>query len=373
MSEVDVTALPIPRSGSGTALTIGVEEEFLLVDEVTGELVPLGPQVLSGPPDQGLDLQPEMTQYQVESATAVCRTASEVREQLLAARAALARRAAAHGARLVASGAPVLGGEHPPPLTDHPRYRRIMERYGALVDGLTICGCHVHVGIPSPSEGLVISNHLRRWLPVLLALSANSPFHEGRDTGYASWRHVVWNPWPSAGPPPWFDSVEDYRLATHLLRTSGAALDDGMVYWDVRLSANHPTVELRVCDVAATVEEAVVLAALVRAIAATALSGEAAPRVSDRLLRVALWQAARHGPEGAAVDPLSGVPVPFAEEVGGLLRWCGAALDAAGDTELVVEGVARLLRDGGGAARQRKAYRRRGEFTDVVELLTTRT
>ncbi|MCE6994945.1 glutamate--cysteine ligase [Saccharothrix sp. S26] len=367
----EVTALPLPRAVSDLPLSVGVEEEFLLVDADTGLLVPLAGAVLGRA--AGPDLQREMTLYQVESATRVCWSMAEVREQLLAARRALATLAEAHGARIVATGTPVLGGVRPPPLTESDRYRTIAAEYGSLVDGLTICGCHVHIGIPDQDTGVLIGNHLRQWLPVLLALSANSPFSEGRDSGYASWRYLAWSPWPSAGAPPWFESAEDYHRGTRVLRSGGAALDPAMVYWDVRLSARHPTVELRVCDVAATVDEAVVLAALVRAIAATALSGTPAHRVPDLELRTALWRAARDGLDGAAIEPLTGRLVPAADMARALVDWTRPALRAAGDEDLVVDGIDRLLIEGTGAVRQRRAFRRRGSLVDVVRMLAAQT
>ncbi|WP_158852250.1 carboxylate-amine ligase [Saccharothrix deserti] len=368
----EVTALPLPRFVSDLPLSVGVEEEFLLVDAETGALVPLAGAVLGGG-SAGLDLQQEMTRYQVESATPVCRSMAEVREELLTARRALASLAAEHGARIVATGTPVLGGVRPPPLTESDRYRTIAAEFGSLVDGLTICGCHVHIGIPDEATGVLVSNHLRQWLPVLLAMSANSPFSDGRDTGYASWRYLAWSPWPSAGAPPWFESVEDYHRNTGVLRSAGAVLDSAMVYWDVRLSARHPTVELRVCDVASTVDEAVLLAALVRAIAGTAMAGLPAHRVPDLALRTALWRAARDGLDGAGIEPHSGRLVPAVDMVRSLVDWTRPALREAGDEDLVTEGIDRLLLDGTGAVRQRQAYRRRGSLADVVEMLVAQT
>ncbi|MEV8444017.1 glutamate--cysteine ligase [Actinosynnema sp. NPDC051121] len=368
----EVTALPLPRVVSDLPLSVGVEEEFLLVDAETGALVPLAGAVLDDA-RPGLGLQTEMTLYQVESATRVCRSMAEVRAELLASRRALAELAGAHGARIVATGTPVLGGVRPPPLTESPRYRTMAAEYGSLVDGLTICGCHVHIGIPDEDAGVAISNHLRQWLPVLLAISANSPFSDGRDSGYASWRYLAWSPWPSAGAPPWFESAEDYHRGTRVLRSGGAALDPAMVYWDVRLSASHPTVELRVCDVAATVDEAVVLAALVRAIAVTALAGVPAQRVPDLALRTALWRAARDGLDGAGIEPIGGRLVPAADMVRALVDWTRPALRAAGDEDLVVDGIDRVLLDGTGAVRQRRAFRRRGSLADVVQMLVAQT
>lgn len=372
MSQAKSSRLPRPLTLFDQALTVGVEEEFLLVDAVTRAVVPLAPDVLAAKTD--LDLQAELTDFQVESATPVCRTMAEVRNGLVAARDVLADLAAVHGARLVATGTAVLGRVQPAPLTDDPRYRRMEVEYGRLIHDLTICGCHVHVGIPDDDAGVLVSNHLRPWLPVLLALSANSPFAAGLDTGYASWRYLSWSPWPSAGAPPWFSSADEYHRNKLLLQASGAAMDSATIYWDVRLSVAHPTVELRVCDVAATVDEAVLIAALVRAIAATALGSRTpAVAVAPHLLRAALWRAARDGVEGTSVDLVTGELVRGSVLVQALVRWVRPALEAAGDYALVTEGVDRVLLDGSGAERQRRAFRRRGELSDVVDLLVEQT
>lgn len=372
MSTTETSQLPRPRTLFDKALTVGVEEEFLLVDAVTRAVAPLAPDVLKA--DSPYDLQAELTEFQVESATPVCRSMSEVRESLVATRSALGDMAAAHGTRIVATGTPLLGDVKPVPLTDDPRYRRMEVEYGRLIHDLTICGCHVHVGIPDDDAGVLISNHLRPWLPVLLALSANSPFADGRDTGYSSWRYLTWSPWPSAGAPPYFASAKEYHVARRGMLDSGAAMDAATVYWDVRLSANHPTVELRVCDVAATVDEAVLIAALTRGVAAMALSSRVPAReVAPHVLRAALWRAARDGVEGTNVDLRTGDLVRASSQVQALVAWVRPALEAAGDYDLVTDGVDRMLLDGSGAARQRLAFQRRGELGDVVDLLVEQT
>jgi len=374
VSKTELSALPRPRAQFDKALSIGVEEEFLLVDADDRAVTAMAARVLATAGDTGYDLQPELTEFQVESATPVCRTMDEVRVELTAARRALVGKARRHGARIVATGTPVLGEVWPAPLSDDPRYRRMEIEYGRLIHDLTICGCHVHIGIPDDDTGVLISNHLRPWLPVLLAISANSPFSHEQDTGYASWRYLAWSPWPSAGATPWFDSAREYHEGRRGLQASGAAMDAATIYWDIRLSANHPTVELRVCDVAATVDEAVLIAALTRAIAATALTGrgEALP-VAPHLLRAALWRSARDGVEGAGVDLRTGRLVPAPALVQSLVAWTRQALEAAGDYELVTDAVDRLLLDGSGAARQRRAFHRRGELSDVVDLLVAQT
>ena len=145
---------------------------------------------------------------------------------------------------------------------------------------------------------------------VLLALSANSAIYRGVDTGYASWRNVLWGRWPSAGPPPYFESVAHYDAEVSMLLDCGAMLDDGMLYWDIRPSSKFPTVEIRVADVPATAAETVLLATLSRAAVMTALNaydrGERAPRIDDHVVRAAYWKAAHDGLDGQAVDVFDG-------------------------------------------------------------------
>ncbi|MDX3663436.1 glutamate--cysteine ligase [Streptomyces sp. ID05-26A] len=355
-------------------LTVGVEEEFVLVEASTGHLANRANEVLAGADQFEVDLQPEIAQYQVESASGICTDMAVLREQLAAARRALIERAARHDARLAATGTPVLGLTMPTPLTNSPRYHRMAQEMGALTNDLAICGCHVHVGLPDDESKIFVSNHLRPWLPTLLALGANSPYWLDGDTGYASWRYVVWNRWPTSGAPPHFDSAAEYYAAREEIVASGAAIDAGMLYWDVRLSARHPTLELRVSDVAPTVEEAVLMAALVRGIAATALSSGAAPlKIPPHLLKVAMWRAARDGLEGFGIDPVTGAPTPASSIVASLLRWIRPALEFSGDHEMVTTAIDRLLLDGTGAVRQRRAFARRGRRDDVVGFLVAQT
>ncbi|NKE58638.1 YbdK family carboxylate-amine ligase [Lentzea sp. PSKA42] len=367
-------AVPAQRTSIDGLLTVGVEEEFVLVEASTGHLANRATEVLTGADRYQVDLQEEIAQYQVESASGICTDMGELRDELTVARRALIERAARHDARLVATGTPVLGLTMPTPLTNSPRYHRMAQEMGALTNDLAICGCHVHIGLPDDESKIFVSNHLRPWLPTLLALGANSPYWLDADTGYSSWRYVVWNRWPTSGAPPHFDSAAEYYSAREEIVASGAAMDAGMLYWDVRLSAQHPTLELRVSDVAPTVEEAVLLAALVRGIAATALSSGSAPvKVPPHLLKVAMWRAARDGLAGFGIDPVTGAPTPASTIAASLLRWVRPALEFAGDYQMVTDGIDRLLLDGTGAARQRRAFARRGRLDDVVGFLVAQT
>lgn len=356
--------------------TVGVEEEFLIVHPRTREPVPLGAAVAEAVNSDDLDIQLELSPAQVESASGVCADLLQLREQLQLGRRRLAQAAEAAGGRLVAVGAPILGT--PPDATSSPpRYRLIGERYGALAKGSGLCGCHVHVEVSSTEAAVQVSNFLRPWLPVLLALTANSPFFHGAETGYASWRSLLWSRWPLAGPPPYFESERHYRAMVDELIDCGVILDRAMIYWHVRPSEHVPTIEVRIADVAATVDDAVLLAGVVRALVATAVDaigrGEPAPAVSHELVRAACWQAAREGPAGRGVDLLQGRPVPAWEMVDRLLAHVRPALRASGDDALVTAMVKQLRARGCGADQQREDYGRAGDILAVVDGVIERT
>ncbi|HEY0641607.1 MAG TPA: glutamate--cysteine ligase [Pseudonocardiaceae bacterium] len=355
----------------GTAPTIGVEEEFLLVDD-RGNLALVGPEVTERPRRAEGELQHELARCMVESATAVCTTAEQALVALTELRTALAARAAPHGARLLPSGTPVMPEEYQPGLTPDPRYERMSAHFGALAHTANTCGQHVHVAVPDRDAGVRVINHLRPWLPLLLALSANSPFHFGQDTGHASWRHLMQARWPSAGAPPLFASLDHYEASVAAMLRSGAMLDRAMVYWDVRLSEQHPTVEVRVGDVAPTPERAALLAALARALVARALDEPApAPELPGEVLRAGLWRAARDGLSGASPDPRTGEVTPALGQLHRLVDDLAPELRAGDDADLVGSLLAGIT--GCGADLQRAAYSARGRPVDVVEALVTRS
>jgi carboxylate-amine ligase len=356
---------PVGVSG----LTLGVEEEFLLVDG-EGRLSAGGQEVADGVREGVGQTEHELMRCQVELATGVCAGADQVVGELVTLRAGLAGEAARRGLRLLPSGTSPLGGEERLGITPDSRYERMGREFGRLARATLTCACHVHVGVPERAAGLTVSNGVRRWLPVLLALTGNSPYHNGTDTGYASWRHVHWTRWPSSGAPPHFDSLDHYESLVDGLFSAGAILDRGMVYWDVRLSEHAPTVEIRIADVAATVREAALLAVLVRGLARRALDdppgADGPPR---EVLRAQLWRAARDGTAGRCVDPLSGELVPSWQAVGELVDHVRPELVAEGDEDFVADTLRLLRATGSGADRQRAAYRRRHRLSDVVDAL----
>lgn len=352
-------------------LTVGVEEEFLVVDQ-DGHVSRSGPEIVESAPEERGQLQRELTTGQVETASPVCRTAGELVEELTRLRNGLATAARDRQLRLLPSGTPLLAEQAPVPITPSPRFHRIAEHFGALVHTVTTCACHVHVGIPDREVGVQLINRLRRWLPLLLAMSGNSPFNDDRDTGYCSWRHMQWSQWPSAGPPPHFRSPDHYGSTVEAMLRVGAALDRGMVYWDIRLSEQQPTLEVRVADVAITARRAALYGVLVRALVGTALAelrdeGEL-PVVPVELLRTYLWRAARDGMEGECPDPLTGEQTSFQDQLDTLYGHIHPVLPAA-DADFVVSGLADLRDIGTGAQQQRAAFARRHCLRDVIDFL----
>ncbi|AWZ03346.1 MULTISPECIES: glutamate--cysteine ligase [unclassified Streptomyces] len=359
-------------------LTVGVEEEFLLVDARTLRVVPAAPLVLSTAAGLPHELHAEGTRYQVEIATPVADSAVTLRRDLAGLRRTLARAARAHGCRLLAAPSPVIAVEGPLHLTDdEPRQREQHRRFGALTDTLVSCGRHIHIGTLDVDTAVAVSNRVRPWLPTLIALAANSPFWGGRDTGHASWRAMAWSGWPSAGPPPHFTSTAHFRRSVQTLLGSGAALDTKMVYWDLRPSGNWPTLEFRAPDMSPDIDTAVLQAELARALVATALreisEQRPDPPVRDDVLRLARWRAAHDGLEGFGLDPYTGAELPAADLAEALLDLVAPELAASGDLDHAAKTMAALLRDGSGAHRQRAAFARRGDLMDVLRHLADET
>ncbi|MGZ9935232.1 carboxylate-amine ligase [Streptomyces sp. NC-S4] len=359
--------------------TVGVEEEFLLVDRRTGLPVARGPHaVRAATAVLGDQVQTEFFGAQVEVCTRPTADLAQLRSELALLRRVMGEAAAGEGCLLVASGTPVVPPESPPTVTPGERYGRMAARWPSLVgshDGM-VCGCHIHVGVTGRGQALALANHMRPWLPTLQALAANSPFSLGRDSGWASRRSVEYARWPGVGPAPLLDEAGYERLADHLVKT-GTLLDRRMIYWYARPSEHVPTLEIRVCDVNADLDVVLLLTALVRGLATALLldigDGRPPPDVPARRLHAAHRLAARHGPAGEGLDPAGGGPVPALTLAERLLARAAPGLAAAGDLELAEELFRRVRSRGGGAARQRAAYLRRGRLDDVVGALVRAT
>ena len=354
-------------------LSVGVEEEYLLADTVTGALVPRSAEaVAAATATLGGSVTGELNLCQIEVATAVCTSLDVLGDDL----GRLRRRLAA--ACLPLGLAPLASGTHPfspwqAQAVDrsNERYASMEDRYQIVARQQVICGCHVHVGVEDPAVRVAVMNRARSWMPLFLALSANSPYWQGTDSGYASYRTQVWQRWPMAGMPPALDGPDAYDgLVAGLVRT-GAIEDATHLYWYIRPSARYPTLEFRVCDVCLEPEQAVMLAGLLRALvwtcAAEACEGGSGPATgasvvgADYQLRAAVWNAARYGLEGRLMDPDTGLAAPAAQVIRAAVDRLGPALDAHGDRAAVEDGVERILREGNGAVWQRQVVAQVGQ------------
>jgi carboxylate-amine ligase len=236
-----------------------------------------------------------------------------------------------------------------------------------------VCAMHMHVDVSSDEEAVRVVDGIRPWLPLLVAMGANSPYWHGRDTGHASWRSQVWNRWPTAGAAQPFGDVETYRAVSDSMLVWGAGLDTGMLYFDVRLAERYPTVEIRVADVCTDVEDALLVALVTRALVATVATGATAPTWRGDLLRVAGWRAARHGIAGDLVHPVDATLVPARAVFDATVEHCRDALDEHGDLDRVRDLFERLVVRGTGATRQRRAFESSGSLHGVVDDLARRT
>jgi carboxylate-amine ligase len=341
------------------------------------EVLKLNREHLSGrhPHVASDELDQELFLHQIETRTDPTTDLDDVSRQLVAARRTAGDAATSAGLGVIASGiVPIQGDE--PQVSPNARYRAMVEVFGETARTGSTCGTHVHVAIDSPEEGVAVIDRIVPWLPVLVAIGANSPFASGHDTRYASWRSQAWTRWPSAGSTEAFESLEGYREASRLLMMTGAALDDGMLYFDARLSAHQPTVEIRVLDACTDHEDAVLAAALVRGLVVTASREWVEERPLDRwraeLLRASHWRAARMGLSNTLVHPRRRELEPARDVLEALVDHVHEALEEAGDVERVTIGIDRVMR-AGGATQQRAAYERSGTVEGVVDDLLART
>jgi carboxylate-amine ligase len=342
------------------APTVGVEEEFTLLDPGTGAVVPLAAEAIRDCRNPAGVVAESMT-FMVETRTPVCRTLGEVHHALRTGRRRVADVAGRHGAVTVASGLAPFGLPTPPAVTDNPRYLELARRFPFAMSTHGTCGCHVHVAVPSRQLGVEALLRLRRWLPALIALTANSPIWQGREAGWASQRLVFASRWPTAVPAPPVCSVEEYDDLLSGAVSSGDALDARSVYFFARLSPRYPTVETRVADVSLTADETLCYAGLVRALVTSgvdeALNGRPVAFVPHAALRESCRSAAQMGLGGTLTDPQTGERVESWGLVDRLVAQVRPQLRANGDEDLVVSTLNRLRVVGGGAERQRRLFR----------------
>ncbi|MEU0136948.1 glutamate--cysteine ligase [Streptomyces sp. NPDC006296] len=358
--------------------TVGVEEELLLVDAGSGDPRRLSTAVLALAERRAAGdsvFESELHDQQVEFSTEPCGAMADLAQEIHRWRAEAARSAAEAGAAVAALATSPLPVS--PSIGEDERYRWLARRFGLTAQEQLTCGCHVHVSVESDEEGVAVLDRIRPWMPVLLALSANSPFWQGQDTSYGSYRSRVWGRWPSAGPVELFGSADRYHEQVRALVATGVLRDRGMIYFDARLSHRYPTVEFRVADVCLDPADTVLLATLARGLVETAArawrAGDPPDPVPVGVLRMADWQAARSGTQERLIHPLTGGPEPAADVVRALLDHVRDALEDSGDLGPAETGIRNVLTRGTGARIQRDLLADSDSLRTVVTECVART
>lgn len=343
--------------------TVGVEEELLLVDAETGTPRSVASQVLRVARQRGDTVSdgvggsmgPELQEQQIETDSPPEHDLAALEADLVLWRGKARTAASEAGALVLASGTAPLAVH--PQAYDDPRYAVMAERFGLTASEQLSCGCHVHVSVESDDEAVGAMDRIRAWLPVLLALSVNSPFWQGGDSGYESYRTQVMGRWPTSGPPDVHGTGQAYRTHLQQLLDTGVPIDEGMAYYDARPSRRYPTLEIRVADVCLDPRVAVLVAGLCRGLVETAAdewrAGEPCDPASVALLRLAAWQASRWGLSGDLLDPYSHRPRPAREVVEGLLDHVAPALRRSGDLVRMEQTIDHVFATGTGASQQR--------------------
>lgn len=362
--------------------TIGVEEEYQIIDPQTRELCGKAEQIInyvrdSLESDEQDIIQPEMYRSQVEIATVVCQSLSQVRQELTRCRQEVIDAAEKAGKAIAAAGTHPFSDWREQQLTPKSRYQDLEAEFKQLIRELIIFGNHVHIGLSDRAIGLQVIDRVRIWLPVLLALSANSPFWLGQQTDYASFRTQMWTRLPMTGLPEPFENEQEYQTLVDDLVSVGAIRDASNIYWDIRLSDKFPTIEFRATDICMTVEEAVTITGLVRALVWTAYQEviDDAPfnRVRSEIMQAAHWCAARYGLTGKLIDVENKVQLASKELIAKFLNYLRPALEEFGDWETISASVQQILEQGNGAQRQLAIYQQNQDLNQVVDYIVQQT
>lgn len=357
--------------------TIGVEEEFQIIDPETLELRSHVVQLLkSASHGLGDQVKQEMHQSIVETGTKICENVSELRDEMHHTRGELVAAAERTGLQVAAAGTHPFSSWIDQVISPGERYQHIVEEMGQLARSLLIFGMHVHIAMPDKQTTIDMMNMVRYFLPHLLALSTSSPFWMGRNTGLKSFRTTVFRRFPRTGIPETFESWSEYENFVNLLVKLNCIDTGKKIWWDVRPHPAFGTLEFRMFDIATKVEEAVALAALTQAIVVK-LHRLYTKNMSWRLYRRALidenkWRAARYGIEGKFIDFGKEAEIPMRELIPELLDLVDDVLDELGSRS-AVEYIHTILENGTSAERQLRVYEQTGDLKQVVRHLVSET
>lgn len=360
------------------SLTLGIEEEYQIIDPQTRELRSYITQIL----DEGRlllreQVKPELHQSMVEIGSTVCQTPAELRTELVRLRLAIMELAAKNGLKIAAAGTHPFSSWAQQEITPMERYAGVKQDMQELAQRLLIFGTHVHVGIEDREFLIDAMNVVRYLLPHLLCLSTSSPFWMGRNTGLKSYRSIVFRNFPRSGIPRVFNSWADFSYLVETLVQTKSIPDGSKIWWDVRPNHSYPTLESRICDVCTRVDEAVCIAAILQAIIAK-LWKLRRDNMTFRvypfdLIEENKWRAVRYGLDGKLIDFGKQQELPARDLIRELIEWfIDDVVDELGSRR-EVEYAYRILQEGSSADRQLATYQRTGDLKAVVDQLIEET
>lgn len=357
--------------------TIGIEEEFMIIDPESRELVSHMHEVVEGGKTVlNEQVKAEMHKAVVEVGTNICHDVKEARREVTNLRSIISGIARKQGCLIGAAGAHPFSRWQDAMITDHPRYHEIVNEMQDAARSNLIFGLHVHVGIDSRQTGVAIMNTIRYLLPHIFAMSTNSPFWLGRNTGYQSYRTKVFDKFPRTGIPENFDSASEYDEYVNLLVKTGCIDNGKKIWWDLRIHPVFSTVEFRICDVPMLIDETIALAAIMQAVVAKQYK-LMQQNLSFRTYKRALinenkWRAARYGINGKLIDFGKEQEIAFPELLDELIDFVDDVVDELNSRE-EVNYLREIIKKGTGADRQLKVFEQTGDLKKVVDCIVKET
>jgi len=365
------------KSKPVNSFSIGIEEEYLIVDPKTGELSSAVENILKDGMDKlGNQITTEMLQCQVEVATPVSESIAEARQRIVHARRTVHEIAQSHGLAIIAAGTHPFSKWSTQTITERTRYLGLVTENRVLARQLLICGMHMHVGIEDDDLRIDLMNQLSYFCPHLLALSASSPFWDGYDTGLQSYRSVIFEALPRTGIPPQLRSWGDYMEYIDVAIRTNCIDEPTKIRWDLRPSPKYPTLEFRICDVCTKIDEAIAICALKLALVGKLLKLRR-NNMSWRVYRKELiqenkWRAVRYGLNGKLLDLGKKREIEAKKLIFELLTFVDDVLDEMDIREEVMY-IHNIIAEGTSADRQLRCYQETGDFKAVVDQLISET
>lgn len=358
-------------------LTIGIEEEYQIIDPETRELTSFISEFL----DKGAVLfrdqvKPEFMQSQIEVGSYVCRNIKEARQEITRLRGVVAEIAQKNNCKIVAAGTHPFSKWQDQAVTDKDRYKGLIDSMQMVAKRLLIFGMHVHVGINDPDLRIDVMNQMAYFMPHILTLSTSSPFWMGRDSGLKSYRSIIFEDLPRTGPPEYFDSAQEYERYVQTLIKTKCIEEATKIWWDIRPHPKFPTLEFRMCDCVTRVDDVMSIAALIQAIVAKLIQLRKKNQ-SWRIYRRVLiaenkWRAIKDGIDGKLIDFGKEEEIPLRLLMHELLEMVDDVVDQLG-TRREIEHIRTILKEGTSADRQLRRFKETNDLKVVVDSLAEET